>query len=289
MASSGYTFPRTVSRLVAYLGNDPDRLACALFPARLALYGRDQQGWGLGFVQNGDVLLQKRPRAEGGEVDVYSLARDLHADALVGRVGLDEDGRASAENADPFRFRWWLFGLVGETSGFSQVRERLLQSVPDFLRRNIRGRSPSEHIFHLFLAFLHDAGLLETLSPQPEAVQRALHESVTFVDRLLAAVGSASTRLALVATNGRCLVAESHGYPAQFLEIRGIADCPVCRGKENDQYDRRIAHEALRAVVVEANQATPTRGGWTTVPDGGALIVGADRVARVISPAPSAS
>jgi glutamine amidotransferase len=273
-----------VSRLVAYFGNDPDRVECALFPARLALYARTPEhasGWGLGFVQGGDVLLQKRPRAEATEVDFYSLARDLRADALIGRVGLDEDGRSTAENADPFRFRWWLFGLVGETGGFRHVRERLLQSVPDFLRRNIRGRSPSEHIFHLFLAFLHDAGLLESLSPQPEAVRRALRESVTFVDRLLASSGSAATRLALVVTNGRCLVAESHAYPIQFLEIHGIADCPVCRGKSHELHDRRISHENLRAVVVEANQGASTRPGWTAVPDGGALIVGADRVARV--------
>jgi glutamine amidotransferase len=281
-----------VSRLVAYFGNEPDRLECALFPARLALYARTPEpasGWGLGFVQGGDVLLQKRPRAESSEVDFFSLAKDLRADALIGRVGLDEDGRASAENADPFRFRWWLFGLVGDAEGFSQIRERLLQSVPDFLRRNIRGRSPSEHIFHLFLAFLHDAGLLETLSPQPDAVQRALHESVTFVDRLLAASGSASTRMALVATNGRCLVAESHSYPLQFLEIRGIADCPVCRGRnQNELYDRRVSHESLRAIVVEGNQNAPARPGWSSVPDGGALIVGADRVPHVAASAGSA-
>jgi predicted glutamine amidotransferase len=277
-----------VSRLVAYFGNDPERLECALFPARLALYGRTPEqasGWGLGFVQGGDVLLQKRPRAEATEVDFFSLAKDLHADALIGRVGLDEDGRTTAENADPFRFRWWLFGLVGDTAGFHQVRERLLQSVPDFLRRNIRGRSPSEHIFHLFLAFLHDAGLLESLSPRPEDVRRALHESVTFVDRLLAAAGSSSTRLALVATNGRCLVAESHSYPVQYLEISGIADCPVCRGKSHGLDDRRISHENLRTVVVEANRAAPTRPGWSAVPDQGALIVGADRLARVVASA----
>jgi predicted glutamine amidotransferase len=277
-----------VSRLVAYFGNDPERLECALFPARLALYGRTPEhasGWGLGFVQGGDVLLQKRPRAEATEVDFFSLAKDLHADALIGRVGLDEDGRTTAENADPFRFRWWLFGLVGDTAGFHHVRERLLQSVPDFLRRNIRGRSPSEHIFHLFLAFLHDAGLLESLSPRPEDVRRALHESVTFVDRLLAAAGSASTRLALVATNGRCLVAESHSYPVQYLEIAGIADCPVCRGKSHGLDDRRISHENLRTVVVEANRAAPTRPGWSSVPDQGALIVGADRLARIVAAA----
>jgi hypothetical protein len=276
-----------VSRLVAYLGNDPERLECALFPARLALYARTPEpssGWGLGFVQGGDVLLQKRPRTDSTEVDFFGVAKDLRADALIGRVGLDEDGRSSAENADPFRFRWWLFGTVGEATGFSEVREKLLESVPEFLRRNIRGRAPSEYVFHLFLAFLHDAGLLEVLSPQPAAVHRALTESVAFVDRLLATVGAPPMRAALVATNGRSLLAQSHGYPIQYLSIDGIADCPVCRGKDqNEVYDRRVAHESLRALIVEANQAASSRPGWTQLPEGSTLIVGADRLPTVVS------
>jgi predicted glutamine amidotransferase len=277
-----------VSRLVAYFGNDADRLDCGLFPARMALFARVSEhasGWGLGFVQGGDVLLQKRPRTESNEVDFFGLAKELKgADALIGRVGMDGEARTSAENADPFRFRWWLFGAVGETDGFDKVRERLLQSVPDFLRRNIRGRSASEHIFHLFLAFLHDAGLLETLSPQADAVHRAMRESITFVDRLLIAAGASRSQLAMVATNGRCLVSESHGYPLQYLQINGIADCTVCRDRDAGANDRRVSHDSLRAVIVEANRTTPSRPGWTAVPEGGALVAGADRLVRVVPP-----
>jgi hypothetical protein len=287
-------------------------MACALFAARNALYSRGtdrREGWGLGFVQGGDVLLQKRPRADASEVDLYGLAKDLRADALVGRVGLSRDGNTSAEDADPFRFRSWLFGSVGRVNGpgFETVRERLLESVPDFLRRNIRGKSASEHIFHLFLAFLHDAGILDAASPAPAAVQRALRHSLVFLDRLLgggqggeAASGDQpdeagqpvlptganqeTLSLALVATNGRCLVATHCAFPMQFLEIEGIPDCPVCHGRPDaDRDGRRISHEALRAVILEANPATVGRPGWRPIPDRSALIVGADRIPRVVS------
>jgi glutamine amidotransferase len=274
-----------VSHLVAYVGNDPEHLECALFPARAALASRtpsQPHGWGLGFVQGGDVLLQKRPRSESNEVDFFSLARDLRADALVARGGFDEDARISADNADPFRFRWWLFGSVGRPDGFPHVRERLLASVPDFLRRNIRGRSASEHIFHLFLAFLHDAGLLEPLAPDPEPVGRALRESIAFVDRLLASAGAPSARMALAVTNGRCLVARYNGYPIQYLSTAGISDCTVCRQRNAlDSDDRRISHEHLRAVVLEADATAPLRPGWSLLPDRGGLLVGADRVPRL--------
>jgi glutamine amidotransferase len=271
-----------LSHLVAYLGNEPERLECALLPARAALHSQtpsQPNGWGLGFIQGGEVLLQKRPRSESSDVDFFNLARDLHANALIARGGLDEDARTSADNADPFRFRWWLFGSVGVSEGFPHVRERLLASVPDFLRRNIRGRSASEHIFHLFLAFLHDAGLLETLATDPVPVARALRESIAFVDRLLATAGAPSLRMALVATNGRCLVARANGLPMQYLPIAGIMDCTVCRHRNaSHSDDRRISHESLRAVVVEADAAAPLRPGWTLVPPRGGLLVGSDQI-----------
>jgi glutamine amidotransferase len=281
-----------VSHLVAYLGNEPEQLECALVPARAALHSRTPEqpnGWGLGFVQGGDVLLQKRPRSDGNEVDFFGLARDLKADAFVARGGLDEEARSSADNADPFRFRWWLFGSVGTAEGFPQVRERLLASVPDFLRRNIRGKSASEHIFHLFLAFLHDAGLLETITADPAPIGRALRESLAFVDQLLVGAGAPPAHLAVTATNGRCLVARASGFPLQFLTISGIADCTVCRQRmhldRSGSDGRRISHEALRAVIVEANNTAPLRPGWTVVPPRGGLLVGPDRVPVVDEPA----
>lgn len=288
-----------MSHLVAYFGNEPENLACALFSARGALYSKDERagandGFGLGFVQGGDVLLRKRPRAETSEVDLYGLARDTRAEALVGRVGLapddsdvpadaKADASVRAEDADPFRFRSWLFGSISDVSAtaFEGVRERVLESTPAFLRRNIRGLSASEHFFHLFLAFLHDAGILDQPTPPPTAVHAALRNSLSFVDRLLVASGSKSLKVAAVATNGRSFVATGCAYPMRYLPVEGISDCPVCHAA-SDRTDpqrsgRRITHEALRAVVVEANRDIATRPGWTDIPDRSALIVGADR------------
>jgi hypothetical protein len=283
-----------VSHLVAYFGNEPDNMACALFSARSALTSRaadKPEGWGLGFVQGGDVLLQKRPRVETTEIDLYGLIKDLRADAVVARVGFDatgSDGNTPAEDADPFRFRSWLFGSVGEisASAFENVRERLLESVPAFLRRNIRGKSPSEHVFHLFLAFLHDAGNLDAPSPSANLVHAALRNSMTFLDRLLSGGGSPSSALglALVATNGRCFVAANAGYPMRYLHVDGISDCPVCHGRvDRERHGRRIQHDGVRAVILEANRAVEGRGGWREIADRSALIVGADRV-PVVSP-----
>jgi glutamine amidotransferase len=270
-----------VSHLVAFLGNEPEHLACALVSARAALSlpaNTQAVGWGLGFVQGGEVLLQKRPRAEGVNIDFFTLARDLRADAFIARGGLGDELPVTAEDTDPFRFRWWLMGSVGQPEGLNLIREKILASVPDFLRRNIRGRSPGELYFHLFLSFLHDGGSLEQQMVDAHPVNRALHDSTVFVDRLLADAGAPKSEMALVVTNGRCMVARSTGFPIQYLRTDGIQDCTVCRqrlGLHSDGDGRRYAHEALRATVIEADPVSPRRPGWTTVAAGNTLLVDA--------------
>ena len=263
-----------MSHLVAYFGNEPENMSCALFSARGALTStsRGPEGWALGFIQGGDVLLQNRPRAEAAEIDLYALARDLKADAMIGRVGLGPEGNKSAENADPFRYRSWLFGSVGTIPAFDLIRDRMLDAIPDYLRRNVRGRSPSEHLFHLFLAYLHDAGILDLPSPNPAQVSAAMQGALSFTTRLIqgAVEGQGSQpgqgmELALVATNGRCLVATACSHAMQMLRVDGIADCPVCHGRANPNGDgRRISHESLRAVIIEANAQTQGRPGGST-------------------------
>jgi glutamine amidotransferase len=275
-----------VRHLVAYFGNEPENLACALFSARGALYARSAtgapatpEGFGLGFVQGGDVLLQKRPRAETVEVDLYNLVKDTRAEALVGRVGFKHDGSTPAEDTDPFRFRSWLFGSVGDLGDvpFDDLRERMLESTPAFLRRNIRGHSPSEHIFHLFLAFLHEAGILDQPSPSPAAVHAALRNSVQLIDKLLESSGKGPLQIALCATNGRCFAATGINFPIRYLAVEGISDCPVCHARNDaGRNGRRIPHESLRALVIEADRDVASRPGWRDVDDRTALIAGPD-------------
>jgi glutamine amidotransferase len=288
-----------MGHLVAYFGNEPENTACALFSARNALFSKSLErgdGWALGFIQGGDVLLQERPRAEAKEVDLYALARELKADAIIARVGLARAGTPagskSSENAGPFRFRSWLFGSVGNVPSFALIRERMLEAVPGFLRRNLRGPSAAEHLFHIFLAYLHDAGVLDQPSPDPRRVETALHATLTFTTRLIAEATEGhpadhaegqGMELAVVATNGRSLVATVCSHAMQFLRVDGIADCPVCHGRADSHRDgRRIAHEQLRAVVIEADPDTQGRPGWRPITEGTALVVGPDRVPNVV-------
>lgn len=279
-----------MSHLVAYVGNEPEHLACALVSARAALStpaapGRGPAGWGLGFIQGGDVLLQKRPRSEVTNVDFFTLTRDLRADAFIARGGASDEVPISAEDSDPFRFRAMLMGSIGAAESLDPVREKILSSIPEFLRRNIRGRSAGELHFHLFLSFLHDAGSLEPQLLEPEPIGRALRESTAFVGRLLADAGAPKAELAAIVTNGRSLVARATDFPIQYLTTNGIIDCTVCRQTHTmagGADGRRFAHDTLRAVVVEASPKSPVRPGWNAVPAGATLLVELGRAAPIV-------
>jgi len=80
-----------MSRLFAYMGNDQDRVKCALYPARKSLVAdgaaKDSfDAWGLGFYQGGEVLLQRRPKPPTEPVDFYALVKDLRTDMIIGHV-----------------------------------------------------------------------------------------------------------------------------------------------------------------------------------------------------------
>ena len=70
-----------MSRLLAYMANDPQRIRCALHPGREALRVNAEDGiidsWGFGFHAGGEVLLQRRPRPHAGPLDFYQLLGDL--------------------------------------------------------------------------------------------------------------------------------------------------------------------------------------------------------------------
>src|ERR1700679_3863544 len=136
-----------MARLFGIIGNRPDLAARVLACDAEALRARSKGsplGWGLGFYQGGEVLMRRRPIDDRPVIDIPSLAADIPADLLVGHVRHATVGALRTENTHPFRYRQWLFAQAGTVSEFDQVRERLIASLPDFLRSGIRGDTDAE-------------------------------------------------------------------------------------------------------------------------------------------------
>jgi glutamine amidotransferase len=262
-----------MSRLFAYLGNDPARVACALHPARKALVVPVGEGpaaidsWGIGFYQ-GEVLLQRRPKAPAEPIDFYAVARELRTDAIIGHARAGTVGKPKNENTHPFRFRSWLFAHHGSVPEFERHKDELLSSVPDFLVRNLRGQTDSEALFHLFLSYLHGTNKLDEGRVSTGMVRDALYKTIDRVEKVVGTEAWRATECALAVTNGRILVATRHGAPVHVLQLSSVSDCPVCR-EQAPQFgkEKRIDHEHLRAVLVvaDAPSATVAGTGWTEI------------------------
>jgi predicted glutamine amidotransferase len=269
-----------MTRLFVCMVNEPERLRCALYPVRKSLVWqteRSSDGWGLGFYQGGEVLLQKRPRSSPGPVDFFALTKSIRTDCIVGHVRSAPIGKHfKSENTHPYRFRSWLFAHHGTIDAFASFRQALLEHIPDFLRRNIRGQTDSEHLLHLFLAFLHDAGKLDDPNLAAGEASNALGATLALVDRFVTEAGGKPSAHNLVITNGRIMVAAQRGQSLHLMRMAGIADCALCREQGDFARElRRVAHEHLRGVALidpETNPGPP----WEALPEGSAVAVSHD-------------
>ena len=111
--------------------------------------------------------MRRRPIDDRDEIDLAKLCADVRADVVLGHVRSATVGTLRTENTHPFRYRQWLFAQTGTVSQFDAIRDRLIASVPEFLRGGIRGETDAEIVFHVFLSFLHDAGRLNDLVVEP--------------------------------------------------------------------------------------------------------------------------
>jgi predicted glutamine amidotransferase len=276
-----------MARLFGIIGNRPDLAASVLAFEAAALRARSKGeaplGWGLGFYQGGEVLMRRRPIDERRDIDVAKLAADVRADLVVGHVRHATVGALRTENTHPFRYRQWLFAQTGTVSDFELVRDRLIASVPDFLRSGIRGDTDAEVVFHVFLSFLHDAGRLDDGVVEPPLIREALRSSLAVIDGMTAEVGAESVRLNLMVSNSDQLVAVHRSPTAMSIRVlSGKADADAVIG-DDTQLRRKTPELARMHFTVAASDfddAIPG-GRWNAVPTCAIVTMSRDEDPRI--------
>lgn len=199
-----------MARLFGFIGNRPDLGAKVASAEQRSLEARNvggPLGWGVGFYQGGEVLLRRRPLDDRPILSLADAIKDVRSDVLIGHIRQASVGALRTENTHPFRFRQWLFAHTGTIAAFTSIRERLVESLPEFLRRNIRGDTDSEVLFHLFLSFLHDAGSLGGGPVDANVLRTAIRSSASLIDRLSAEEGAAAQGFNILVTNGDLIAA----------------------------------------------------------------------------------
>lgn len=239
-----------MARLFGFVGNRADLGARVLELESMALKVRSKGmplGWGLGFYQAGEVLLRRRPIDDRAEIDVAAIAKDVRADVLIGHVRSATAGTLRTENTHPFRYRQWLFAHTGTIDGYPSIRARLLDSLPEFLRRNVRGDTDSEIVFHLFLSHLHDAGQLQFGAVPPDATRAALRSTLALLDRLREesadrpageSSAGAPAPMNLLLTDGEYLVSVHRSATMAYKIIKGRSDLERLLGDDSLRRNR---------------------------------------------------
>lgn len=262
-------------KLFACMCNQPQRLLAALAPVRAALVAAPPVSrWGLGYVQGGDVLLVRTPKASATPIDLASpLAEIRSGDAVIAIAVRDTGGDVptGTDNTPPFRFRRWLFAQSPGAGGLELVTPKLLAHVPEYLRRNIRGRTPGELIFHVFLSMLHDAGNIDDPNLSPAVQRRALAATLELVrSGLEAAAQSAETpfdtALALgnvAVTNGRSMLLAHVSEPLRVRRLTVTND--------RDEVD-----PSFRGVLLISGGDGDAKDGFEDVPPRSAVLISRD-------------
>lgn len=257
-----------MARLFGFIGNRSDLGARVLESNADVLRVRrkpgEALGWGLGFYQAGEILLRRRPIDDRDEIDLTEAAEDIRTDVLIGHVRHASVGALRTENTHPFRYRSWVFAQTGTIEGFSRLRQRLLASQPEFLRRNIRGETDSECFFYLFLSFLHDAGHLGDGHVEPAHVRAALRASIALVDRLSAEEGRGPNGGNILVTNGESMIAVHRDNRMGYRLLKGRFDIEDLLGEDGARRARIPSIDSSHFTMV-ASELDPLPERWIEV------------------------
>ena len=176
--------------------------------------------------------MRRRPIDDREEIDLAKQCADVRGDVVLGHVRSATVGTLRTENTHPFRYRQWLFAQTGTIAQFDAIRERLIASVPEFLRGGIRGETDAEILFHVYLSFLHDAGRLNDLVVEPAAVRDALRSCLQVVDGMTAEVGGQPGEINLMITDGEHLVSAHRANQMAYRVFAGRSDAEAVIGDD---------------------------------------------------------
>ncbi len=230
--------------------------------------GAGSVSWGVGFYQGGEILLKRRPFDDRRALSFGELVKDIRADVLVGHIRTATVGSLRTENTHPFRYRQWLFASTGTVPAAETIRERVLEALPQFLARDVRGETDAELVFYTYLSFLHDAGRLDRPDVTPTMTRDALRSSLALVSRICAEETNEPLKLNAVIACGDFVLAARTFSAMGYAHMAGRQSLE--RIFENESFSRtKVPHLASARISLvssdfEDNRLSPS---LTELPD----------------------
>ena len=248
--------------ILACMCNQPQRLAEALTPLRASLVtAAPVARWGLGYVQGGEILLSRTPRRSEAPLDFFPAIAALKSDCLIGHAAHDT-AELGPDGTQPVRFRRWMMAQDGLATVDDAAWREITPRIPEFLRRNLRGRTTAELTLHVTLALLHDQALLDEPNLSSAVWRRTLAEALALVADGLVRAGSGHELGNVATSNSRSLAVVRLGAPVYVRRLQVHNE----RGQRDDSF---------RGVLVFTADHPPGDGA-EEVPAGSVVMVSRD-------------
>ena len=267
-------------RLIGVLTSDNSRITCLLYSLKNYLTIKDYDnvnGWGVGYLNNGNVLLHKTPNIEGQTLEYYKLLTGIVSDCIVAQARKATRGSFTYENTQPFRYQNWLFAHNGDLPEMDIIKDSIYEKIPDFLKRNIAGETDSELIFHLLLSFLMETGQAENPNIESKLIASKVQDCISYIKSLSEEHGiKEKPKLSMIITNGHSLISFCHNQKAYYTLDEGFKDCDLCNIKSTDsEYEPNVkSHRTVKSVTI-AFELTKHSKRWFEIPKN--HIITADR------------
>lgn len=264
------------SRMLAFLGTDHERLPCAMDKLREDLSIAPGVGYGVAHYTDDALLLNRRPGVDVTGQSFTDLVGGLKTRVLIAHSFPEGLKTTPASDLQPFKFRQWAVAISGITLGEDaqnqDLRSQLLEGVPDFIERDIRGQSCAEAWAHRLFWQLHHADLLKD-GQDPLRVAKVLRQTLEEFKTLAIRVGRTSPKLNVLMTDGLRVFVMRDGPAVVYKQRDGIVDCRLCYNEtdQNVPFGLRESHQRFRAFVI-ALEAEGFDQSWTQVDPGAVLI-----------------
>lgn len=265
-----------MARVVGYICSD-DRLTGSVVDTLGEEFGGPrtepdaETARGFGWVQEGRSLLRKQPPQGRIHGTLGALMSDIRARELVGFEREYDRGVVDTLDLQPFCYRTWAYTQSEQVQALEEQRGAARETIPDHIRRNIKGDTTEELCFHLFLNRLGRAGGFGLSMSNPsrcaEALARAIHDVESFSE-------GAQPPGEVVTVSERLLMGATTSGPLWMRRFEGIEEQkeePLFAG-HRPQVEK---HPRFKAVLVTNDVHDPSEQ-WEQLPERSIFWVGGD-------------
>jgi glutamine amidotransferase len=270
-------------RLLGFRSNTPLPLAYPLLEAPNALIKQSKKdsrginhpdGWGIGYYQNGELVVHKNVAPAYEDAAFREQARQLSAAHAIAHVRAASVGHITLQNAHPFRYQNWLWAHNGTVRPFDDIYQQFIKQIdPKFLTLR-QGQTDSEMCFLLFLTELAKLAPGGLNHPSPELAVESMRRTV---QKILAMtkpfILPKPSALTFLATNDEMLLAFRYVTTLFALQKNALAGdwlTPVSPKKQ----------VFFRMTIVASEPLNDEK--WQEIPNGHAVVINKNSDAHIM-------